>query len=309
MRRKIIKLATAQYNTFLSGFERYITILGYSQQGIKVKHTSVAEFLVWLEKEGVKEVKEVQPANIKTYYEHLKYRPSKKQQGVLTLHTVNTHLWNIRVFFAWLQESGHLLTNPMSTLNFKYPKAEKTERTVLTITEIKELYRNTETLQERAILSLGYGCGLRAMELVALNLDDIKPDDGILTVLQGKGNKRRVVPMSGQVQKDIRQYIENERDLYVKDESEKALILNIKGNRMRKYTCRKLLKRLITRTGNRQIIKKEISLHNLRHSIATHLLAQGVALEQVRNFLGHSHLETTEVYTRVSHDQLKQLIQ
>lgn len=146
------------------------------------------------------------------------------------------------------------------------------------------------------------------MEPSAVNTDDIKTNDGILIVPKGKGNKRRVIPMSRKVEQDIKNYEENERYLYLKEETEKALILNIKGDRMRKYTINKYLKRIITRTGNQNIIEKNISIHNLRHSIATHLLEQGVPVEQVRNFLGHTHLETTEIYTRVSQKQLKALI-
>jgi integrase/recombinase XerD len=139
-------------------------------------------------------------------------------------------------------------------------------------------------------------------------MEDIKLDAGILIVPKGKGNKRRVVPMSPGVRSDLKKYIENERDLYVKDECQKALLLNIKGDILRKYTCRKILKKIIVRTANQTIIEKNISIHNLRHSIATHLLEKGVPIEQVRNFLGHSHLETTEIYTRVNHEQLKELI-
>ncbi len=147
------------------------------------------------------------------------------------------------------------------------------------------------------------------MELVSVNMEDIKTGDGILIVPKGKGNKRRVIPISTGVKKDIENYIENERDIYLINEAATALLLNIKGDRMRKYTCRKILKKLILRTRNQTIIKKEISIHNLRHSIATHLLEQSVSVEQVRDFLGHNHLETTEIYTRVNQQQLKQLLQ
>jgi integrase/recombinase XerD len=212
------------------------------------------------------------------------------------------------MFFSWLQERRTIVTNPMSTLKFNYPKAGKKPRTVLTIAEIKELYRETETQQERAILSLAYGCGLRSMEVTAVNLDDIRFNEGILIVPKGKGNKRRVIPMNRRIEQDLKNYMYNERYLYQKDDNEKAFILNIKGDRMRKYTVRKILSRIIARIGNQTIIEKNISTHNLRHSIATHLLEQGVAVEQVRNFLGHAHLETTEIYTRVSQEQLKSLM-
>lgn len=308
MRKQKIKPATPQYKTLLENYHEHTGIVGYSENGRKIKHANTAEFLVWLESREITSIRQVEPFIIKEHYRYMKNRPHKKYEGILSLKTIAGHMRSIRVFFAWLQESGIIITNPMSTLKFNYPEPNRKPRTVLTISEIKELYQATETLQERAILSLAYGCGLRNMELTAVNTDDIKTNDGILIVPKGKGNKRRVIPMSRQVQQDIKNYEENERYLYLKEETEKALILNIKGDRMRKYTINKYLKRIITRTGNQNIIKKNISIHNLRHSIATHLLEQGVPVEQVRNFLGHTHLETTEIYTRVSQKQLKALI-
>ena len=88
----------------------------------------------------------------------------------------------------------------------------------------------------------------------------------------------------------------------------KKLYCYIKGVRLKKYTCRNILKKIIARTGSEAIQQKNIAIHHLRHSIATHLLERGIAVEHVRTFLGHSRLETTEIYTRVSKQQLKNLI-
>ena len=303
------KPITEEYQTLLKNYQKHINILGYSENGKQIKYSNVLEFLLQLEAKEIIPIKKVSSADIVRHYEYLKSRPHKKHEGILSLKTISHHMRSIRVFFSFLQESGIIIINPMSTLQFKHLQSTPTQRTILTITEIKELYQATETLQERVILSLAYGCGLRAMELSAVNMEDVRINDGILIVPRGKGNKRRVIPMSTGVKKDLDNYIENERDLYLVDEAVTALLLNIKGDRLQKYTCRKLLKKLITRAGNEEIIQKEISTHNLRHSIATHLLEQGVPIEQVRNFLGHSHLETTEIYTRINQKQLKELMQ
>jgi integrase/recombinase XerD len=308
MSKQVQKPGTPQYTVLLENYHKHTGIVGYSENGRKMKQSNISEFLVWLEKEEISNINKVQPHHIKEHYEYLKNRPHKKQEGVLSMKTITGHMHDIRMFFAWLQERRTIVTNPMSTLKFNYPKAGKNPRTVLTIAEIKELYRVTETQQERAILSLAYGCGLRSMEVTAVNLDDIRFNEGILIVPKGKGNKRRVIPMNRRIEQDLKNYMYNERYLYQKDDNEKAFILNIKGDRMRKYTVRKILSRIIARIGNQTIIEKNISTHNLRHSIATHLLEQGVAVEQVRNFLGHAHLETTEIYTRVSQEQLKSLM-
>lgn len=309
MIRELEKPETPQYTILLENYYQYTAIVGYSESGRKMKYFNVAEFLVWLENEQITEIDKIQAHHIKQHYEYLKNRPNRKREGVLSLKTVTSHMRSIRVFFSWLQESRIIISNPMSTLKFNYPKHDRKARTILSIAEIKELYKATETLQELAILSLAYGCGLRSMEVTAVNTGDIKLNDGLLIVPKGKGNKRRVIPINRRIEQDFRNYIDNERYLYLKDEKEKAFILNIKGERMKNYTVRKILGRIIERTENRTIINKNISLHNLRHSIATHLLEQGVPVEQVRNFLGHTHLETTEIYTRVSQKQLKSLME
>jgi site-specific recombinase XerD len=111
---------------------------------------------------------------------------------------------------------------------------------------------------------------------------------------------------------DLADYYYNERDELTKGRDykpgENAFMLHSRGGRMRKHTYNKYLKAIIERTGNEAIKEKQITIHSLRHSIATHLLEQGIAVEQVRMFLGHSQLETTQIYTHISKEQLKELI-
>ena len=141
---------------------------------------------------------------------------------------------------------------------------------------------------------------------------NIRLREKILIVPQGKGNKRRVVPMSSGVVKDLADYHYNERKALTGERNykpgENAFMLNKTGRRMQKWTFNGRLKEIIERTGNEAIKEKQITTHNLRHSIATHLLEQGMPVEQVRAFLGHSQLETTQLYTRVSDRQIKDLM-
>ncbi len=162
---------------------------------------------------------------------------------------------------------------------------------------------------------MAYGCGLRATELQNCNIEDIKLREKILIVPKGKGNKRRVIPMSNGVVKDLSNYYYNERealtqgrDYKLNASNQNAFMLHSRGGRMMDDTYNKHLKILIERTENETIKEKQITIHCLRHSIATHLLEQGIAVEQVRIFLGHSQLETTQIYTHISKQQLKELI-
>ena len=213
--------------------------------------------------------------------------------------------------YSMLQSAGEVNINPLSTLKFNYPR-EEAKRAFLTQEEINELYRVSNSAWERSILSLGYGCGLRVGELDRVNIEDVRLREKILIVPKGKGNKRRIVPMSPGVISDLSDYYFNEREVFTKGrdykEKEQALMLNSRGGRMKEWTYNKCLKKMIDRTESEDIQEKEITMHSLRHSIATHLIEQGIPVEQVRQFLGHSQLETTQVYTHISKEQLQKLI-
>jgi integrase/recombinase XerD len=308
MKKRQVTLACPAYVQLLGEYNRHINILGYSIKSNSARYGNVLEFLTWLERGNTTDIKTVTTAQLKQYYEHLKNRPHYKKEGILSIKTVHHHMQNLRQLFSMLQASGAIIKNPMSIIKYSNLQRKNNPRTILSIAEIKQLYQASQTMQERAILSLAYGCGLRAMELVAVNTNDILFSAGIIIVPKGKGNKRRVIPLSPQVNQDIENYINHERPLYTSKPEEKALLLNTKGVRLREYTSRKILTKIIERSGNQTIKNKNIAIHNLRHSIATHLLEQGVPVEHVRTFLGHSHLETTEIYTRVNKKQLKELI-
>jgi integrase/recombinase XerD len=264
--------------------------------------------LEWLEKEEINNISEVKPHHLITYYQGLKSRPSKRGQGNLGDKGAHTEIHTVRLFFAMLQQENIIEKNPMSVLKFAAPQKESPKKEVLTIPEILEIYRSCESLQEKALISLLYGCGLRNMEARALNLQDLKLTDNYIVIAHGKGNKRRTVPLNGRIRQDLENYITHERHYFLNNRDEKALLLNSKGNRLQKQTLVTLLNTIVKRTGNQAIINKKIRPHHLRHTIATHLLAQGLPIEQVRQFLGHSQLETTELYTRVSEKQLKSLL-
>ena len=182
----------------------------------------------------------------------------------------------------------------MSSLSFKSP--ESSPRQILSIVQIKQLY-NLADVKERVMLSLFYGCGLRRSEGEQLNLKDVSFKSGLLYVRKGKGGKRRAVPMSEKVIEDLKIYVEQDRRW---TEKNNGLVLNAWGRRMRGESYNGMLKILLKRTG----ISSQITLHSLRHSIASHLLERGLSVEYVRDFLGHKHLESTQIYTHIKSDQI-----
>ena len=305
-----MELYDTSYNELADEYKTHLETLGHGSHGATTKYRYLREFLHQLELQGITDITKVSSKEIEGHYRHLQERPSKKDGNSLSPKTIYAHMKSIQQLFTMLLSKNRIKTNPASALKYPYP-AKTTERIILDQEEIKQLYKTAENWQERALLSLAYGCGLRVSELVAINIDDIKLRQEILIVPRGKGNKRRVVPLSSGVVNDLTNYFFKERDKLATgrdyQKSEQAFMLHSRGGRMMKYTYNKNLKRIIDRTGNETIKSKNITIHNLRHSIATHLLEQGVKVEQVREFLGHSQLETTEIYTRVSRKQLQNL--
>lgn len=310
-----IVVVNTDYRKIAQTFYQYQKRLGYVPNSYQARFNYLNEFLSWLECKGNTDVTSVTAQEINQYYQYISDRPSKKDGGALSPKTTHSHMRILRDFFEMLLQDEQIKINPTSILKFPYPKETSNERNVVTQEEIKQLYEVAETAQEKAILSLAYGCGLRASELQNCNIEDIKLREKILIVPKGKGNKRRVIPMSNGVVKDLSNYYYNERealtqgrDYKLNASNQNAFMLHSRGGRMMDDTYNKHLKILIERTENETIKEKQITIHCLRHSIATHLLEQGIAVEQVRIFLGHSQLETTQIYTHISKQQLKELI-
>jgi integrase/recombinase XerD len=269
-------------------FINHLENLGYSHGTILVAKRCITEFL-----EKNPNYKTATKTTITDHYQYLRQRPNKTRPGNLSDSVVSMHMYSIRLFYDYLEQTGKIRENPMTLISF--PKAKYKEKIILTGEEIKQLYGATDTMKEKAFLALFYGCGLRRSEAEKLNVQDIDAGSGLLYVREGKGKKRRVVPMGEKVKTDLENYINHERKHEIKLHYEASLMINGRGTRMTKSTYYKFFGRLLVKSG----IEKPVSIHNLRHTIATHLLESGLEIEQVRSFLGHAELETTQIYTRV----------
>ena len=311
------KIGSQIYQDLANDYHAHLLKLGYHPKNSRSRYHNICEFLHWLEQQNWLDITKITTDQINHYYHHLSQRPNKvnkKNGDILSQKTTHNHMRNIKDLFEMLLNQQVITTNPCSTLKFPYPK-HQSERTILTREEIHQLYEVTETAKERAILSLSYGCGLRVGELEKCDIQDLRLKDKILIIPEGKNKKRRIVPLSKGVATDLGEYFYYERNLlkmgrdYAMNANNRyAFMLNSRGGRMKKWTYNKHLKTIIQRTENQQIIKKQITIHSLRHSIATHLIEQVIKVEQVRQFLGHSQLETTQLYTHISQEQLKKLV-
>jgi integrase/recombinase XerD len=279
----------------INRFKVHLERLGYSKATLYMLPKCVKEFL---EVQQIKSPDTITPAQITKHHEYLQTRPNQRRPGGLSENHINHHVYALKTFFKWLEANGEIPTNPISSLEFPSPKTKPRE--ILTPEEIRKLYETCENYRERAILSLYYGCGLRRTEGIKLDLKDVHFRTGLLYVRAGKGAKRRVVPMSKQVQTDLKTYAYKERNA---KPGETAFLVGQNGNRINANIICKILKSLLEKAD----IKQEITLHSLRHSIATHLLEAGLNVENVREFLGHNHLESTQIYTRISQKQISKL--
>jgi integrase/recombinase XerD len=180
----------------------------------------------------------------------------------------------------------------------------------LTQEEIKELYKvtygynentNLEPInaRDRAMLTVFYGCGLRRNEGYHLDVSDINFDRQILHVRKGKAYKERFVPFNKTNSDYLQEYVYDARPQLIKSGKEEALFISQRGKRMGGQTMALRLKTLQQRSDDLGLQQKDVRLHVLRHSIATHLLQNGMSLENIGRFLGHSSLESTQIYTHL----------
>jgi len=290
-----------EYRELLQDFSLYVERVGYNKGSQTALPSCVREFFYWLEQKGINQLENITPQHIRKHYDYLTERPNYTRPGGLSDSQINHHMYALKTFIKHQEEIGKISSNPFGVLSF--PKVQSPPRQVLTLEEIKTLYQVAENMRDQAALSLFYGCGLRRSEAIKLNIIDINFKGQLLYVREGKGKKRRVVPLTEQVKTDLQNYYQYERSLYIKEitkDNQQAFILNNRGNRMLGLVYWKRMKYL----AKQAVLPEKISLHHLRHSIATHLLESGLSLEQVRDFLGHRYLESTQIYTRISKQYL-----
>ena len=281
----------------IKDFRNYLVQLGYSKSSCYMLPECVKDFLNY---HNSNHTQEFNTDHISQFYEWLQQRPHKRKSGGLSEVYINHHVYALRVFFNWLEDTGQINYNPISAMKFKTPKHHP--RQPLTLQEIQVLFESATTKRETALLHLFYSCGLRRNEAVSLNSRDIHFKQQLLYVREGKGAKRRAVPLTARVSKELESYYLEER-IQVMARDTEAFMLNKTGTRMSGNSYNRSLKAMLERTQ----ITKEASLHHLRHSIASHLLERGLTVEYVRDFLGHAFLESTQIYTKVNQWQLNKL--
>lgn len=284
----------------INAFKTYLQQVGYSESTVRMLPVLLTEFS---EQQQIQSVDYVEKIKVRNFLEYLQTRPLKKRSGSLSEMMISHYVYALKTFFSWLEMTQQTSFNPISGMKFKRPK--QNQRKPLSEAEIHGLFAAAETEKERVVLHFFYSCGLRRTEGEKLNTSDINFKQKLLYVREGKGSKRRVIPITDKVKDDLESYYQNERTKTVPERTtdNEAFLLNQKGGRISGNTCNKIVQNIQSRTDIREII----SLHHLRHSIATHLLQSGMNMEYVQSFLGHDYLETTEIYAKPKYEQLQLL--
>ena len=242
-----------------------------------------------------KSYKDVSVNDIVKYITYLNRKISAK--------SINRHIVSIKNFFKYLERNDLIKNNPCTDITgLKTPK--KMPR-VLSEEDINKLLdiklTDAYSYRNKAMLELMYSSGLRVSELLNLELSNIDFNMNLVRIY-GKGNKERIVPIDDIATKYLYEYINIYRNTLLKNNVSNILFLNSRGDKLSRQGFFKILREIALEKG----IKRDISPHTLRHSFATHLLDHGADLRSIQTMLGHENIETTQIYTHVSNNYIKE---
>lgn len=237
----------------------------------------------------------VKEADIKEYLNHLQEVGKKSS-------TVSRNLASIRSFYQFLVRNKKAKEDP--TNNIQSPKVEKKAPSVLTAQEVELLLDQPKDVdlkgtRDKAMLEFAYATGMRVTEIISLNMENVNLEEGYVTCKTG--SKERNIPLGTMSLKALKEYVEEARPVLIRDESVKALFVNINGQRLTRQGFWKIVKFYKEQAH----ITKDITPHVLRHSFATHLLQNGADLKAIQTMLGHSDISSTQVYMQFQSDGIK----
>ncbi len=294
---KHLPIYNPDFENHLADFNKEVETKGYAKS--EMNGSMVREFLYFIHENGIDDIAQVKGQEIIAYYEYIRERPNHRRAGGLSESMIRHHMFSLRLFFDYLLEVGTIKSSPARLPKFSFGKNK--ERSVPTTEEIKLIQSACETKRDHALICAAYGCGMRRSEIEKLNVNDVLFHKGTLLVREGKGGKYRSIPLSDGVMKKLKEYIIYERTKYFPKntiQSTPAFFINNEGRRMTGDKLNGRLKELVQRTKNQKLIRKEITLHCLRHGFATHLLDNGANIEFVQKLLGHSEIDTVHIYAK-----------
>ena len=287
--------ASPEWEAALASYARELTTRGASPSTLRAYGRDLLELAAWATERGTGP-RELVYRDLRSYAAVLSERRLAKS-------SINRKLAAVRGLHAHLVATGELTSNPADLLPAQ--KRGSTLPRVLGRDEVANLLdripaTNPLEVRDRALFELAYSCGLRADEIVSLDVDDVDFESETVRTT-GKGNKTRVVPIGEPAQKALRRYGEAARHALGPGRSETALFVSRRGRRLSASDVRRRLDKWVREAA----VAGRLSPHTLRHSFATHLLEGGADLRSIQELLGHSSVSTTQIYTRVEPSRLR----
>ncbi len=283
-----------EFNNKALEFKTYLLIdKKYSNETIDSYMNDLYKYYKYIKQKNLN-INDIKRKDIMGYTKYLK-------QNQLSTNSINHNISVLRTFYKFLVISNRFVTDPIEYL--EVPRLRKTLPKVLSYDEVKSLLDidllNKYSYRNKAMLELMYATGLRVSELVNLKLNDIDLEMDLLRTI-GKGSKERIIPIGDYAIYFVKIYISEYRNQLLKENTD-YVFLNNHGKKLSRQSFYKLVKELAIKKN----IKTEFSPHTLRHSFATHLLDRGADIVSIKEMLGHSSLSTTQIYTHISNQKLK----
>lgn len=305
------ELSADELERLLAEHDTWLTVeRGLAANSLSAYRGDLLRYAAFLRRRGIKSPASVGEGTVAAYVEDL--RKARKEDGVSDLapSSIARAIAAVRSFHRFCAEEGLVESDPSEEIGAPpvpqgIPKAlREDEIEALLDAVVGDL---PAVLRDRAILETLYGTGMRISELVALNTAAVDFEGGFVRVL-GKGSKERLVPLAGSAMSSVVAYVEHGRDELASTRKSRrldrdALFLNSRGGRLTRQGCWKIVRRY----GQRAQLGEYLSPHVLRHSCATHMLEHGADIRIVQELLGHARITTTQIYTKVSNDRLREV--
>ena len=282
---------------------------GQSDNTAKTYAAVLGKFIAWAEKQGLQDWKALDLRHLMAFLQQERERQLKTEPKDsprrLSGESLYLEIAALRAFYKFAENEKLLPQNVAENLSL--PRRWKRLPRALTDDEIKrvlaaETHTTPENLCDHAILELAYASGLRLAELKNLRIEQLHLESGFINVI-GKGNKERVVPVGKKAVEALTRYIESARPRLITPKSPANVFLTKRGTPFASVTLWLRIKNRIRRAG----VERNVTPHMLRHSFATHLLERGADLRVIQELLGHANISTTEIYTHVAGNRLREI--
>lgn len=291
---------------YLVRYQDHHQLIGTATDTMRRRESALRRFIAWCDERAISEPRDITKPMLEAYQRHLFYY--RKTDGEpLSSGSQHVILSPVKQWFKWLTRENYLLYNPASELQL--PKKPKhLPRSVLTVKETRQILEVPDTgtaagLRDRVILEVLYATGMRRAELIALTTDCIDATRQTVLVRRGKGDKDRYLPLGERALAWLTRYQQDVRPKLLMQVTEPHVFLTDYGEPFQGSYLGHLVKRYIKAAG----IEKTGSCHLFRHAMATHMLENGADIRFIQAMLGHADLSTTQIYTQVSIEKLREI--